>query len=276
MYQRKPDMRLPELLQYLAAVKTDEADSVIAALRDAQKLIGGNRRGIKLKDVGVIEKSLIGSLGDIEITGLIAGICAKVCSAIYFFNFDGGRLISITYIALKKDLPLISIVHDFLGEQTSNAKARYWAKNKRLCERNALSRLLHQDNEKKQAVLTALNLGVRLTDLIPELAEELRELRKQSSLYIAGGYLRNIDFKIQDSLISNKFEQYKEKYFPMLKSAAVGRTHFEKLDLKRWREVLCGQVEASAVKQKKPKEKIDFKTKVLNIFNSYSSQKEYV
>lgn len=167
-------------------------------------------------------------------------------------------------------------MHDFLGEQTSNAKARYWAKNKRLCERNALSRLLHQDNEKKQAVLTALNLGVRLTDLIPELAEELRELRKQLSMYIAGGYLRNIDFKIQDSLISDKFEQYKEKYFPMLKSAAVGRTHFEKLDLKRWRGVLCGQVEASAVKQKKPKEKIDFKTKVLNIFNSYSSQEEYV
>lgn len=286
-YSKKPDLRPQELQQFFSEVNIADAEAVAAALRRAQRIMTGyavnlRRQNITLKHVGIMEKRPVESLSDLEITGVIAAICAKVCNALYFFNFDGGRLNGVVFIGLKKDLPLTGMVYDFLGESASAAKKRYWKKNKEQYERGALNRLAQQgikrSEDKAQVILTALNLGVRPVDLIDDLHEDFKELPVLTKNYIKGGFLHTVNFKTQafvESHVRHRLLQYKDRNFPMLEKLG-GKVIAEKLDLKKWRYVLRKRLKESAETQKKPKEKIDFKTKVLNIFNSYSSQEGYV
>lgn len=286
-YSKKPDLRPQELQQFFSEVNIADAEAVAAALRRAQRIMTGyavnlRRQNITLKHVGIMEKRPVESLSDLEITGVIAAICAKVCNALYFFNFDGGRLNGVVFIGLKKDLPLTGMVYDFLGKSASAAKKRYWKKNKEQYERGALNRLAQQgikrSEDKAQVILTALNLGVRPVDLIDDLHEDFKELPVLTKNYIKGGFLHTVNFKTQafvESHVRHRLLQYKDRNFPMLEKLG-GKVIAEKLDLKKWRYVLRKRLKESAETQKKPKEKIDFKTKVLNIFNSYSSQEGYV
>ena len=286
-YSKKPDLRPQELQQFFSEVNIADAEAVAAALRCAQRIMTGyavnlRRQNITLKHVGIMEKRPVESLSDLEITEVIAAICAKVCNALYFFNFDGGRLNGVVFIGLKKDLPLTGMVYDFLGESAAAAKKRYWKKNKEQYERGPLNRLAQQgikrSEDKAQVILTALNLGVRPVDLIDDLHEDFKELPVLTKNYIKGGFLHTVNFKTQafvESLVRHRLLQYKDRNFPMLEKLG-GKVIAEKLDLKKWRYVLRKRLKESAETQKKPKEKIDFKTKVLNIFNSYSSQEGYV
>lgn len=286
-YSKKPDLRPQELQQFFSEVNIADAEAVAAALRRAQRIMTGyavnlRRQNITLKHVGIMEKRPVESLSDLEITGVIAAICAKVCNALYFFNFNGGRLNGVVFIGLKKDLPLTGMVYDFLGESAAAAKKRYWKKNKEQYERGALNRLAQQgikrSEDKAQVILTALNLGVRPVDLIDDLHEDFKELPVLTKNYIKGGFLHTVNFKTQafvESHVRHRLLQYKDRNFPMLEKLG-GKVIAEKLDLKKWRYVLRKRLKESAETQKKPKEKIDFKTKVLNIFNSYSSQEGYV
>lgn len=286
-YSKKPDLRSQELQQFFSEVNIADAEAVAAALRRAQRIMTGyavnlRRQNITLKHVGIMEKRPVESLSDLEITGVIAAICAKVCNALYFFNFNGGRLNGVVFIGLKKDLPLTGMVYDFLGESAAAAKKRYWKKNKEQYERGALNRLAQQgikrSEDKAQVILTALNLGVRPVDLIDDLHEDFKELPVLTKNYIKGGFLHTVNFKTQafvESHVRHRLLQYKDRNFPMLEKLG-GKVIAEKLDLKKWRYVLRKRLKESAETQKKPKEKIDFKTKVLNIFNSYSSQEGYV
>lgn len=286
-YSKKPDLRPQELQQFFSEVNIADAEAVAAALRRAQRIMTGyavnlRRQNITLKHVGIMEKRPVESLSDLEITGVIAAICAKVCNALYFFNFNGGRLNGVVFIGLKKDLPITGMVYDFLGESAAAAKKRYWKKNKEQYERGALNRLAQQgikrSEDKAQVILTALNLGVRPVDLIDDLHEDFKELPVLTKNYIKGGFLHTVNFKTQafvESHVRHRLLQYKDRNFPMLEKLG-GKVIAEKLDLKKWRYVLRKRLKESAETQKKPKEKIDFKTKVLNIFNSYSSQEGYV
>ena len=274
-YQRKPDLRLSVLKQYLETVKSFDIDAVADAVKHAQKMMTGHSgmfKRVSVRDIGVLKKPPIESLDDKEIMWLMAGICAKALNAYFFFNFDKRKLCGITFIAFKKDLPIIGLVYDFIGKKTAAAKKRYWKDNKAGFERQAVGRIA----EKTQATRTMLNLGfspMSMTGSSGEIKGVISHLKQLSKIYVSGGYLRTLEFKVQtfcEPQIHQQIMHYKSFYFPMLSRFGSG-LKYEKLELKQWRHVLNARLEESTGQSKPVKIKIDFKTKVLNIFNSPKS-----
>ncbi|WP_281756650.1 hypothetical protein, partial [Succinatimonas hippei] len=74
-YQRKPDLRLSVLKQYLETVKSFDIDAVADAVKHAQKMMTGYSgmfKRVSVRDIGVLKKPPIESLGDKEIMWLMA------------------------------------------------------------------------------------------------------------------------------------------------------------------------------------------------------------
>ena len=236
MTDRKKDEfseRMAKIKRLLAlAEHNSNPNEAVAALAHAQKLMrkyGMSTDDVALSAIGELRKETVCGLKDKETVCTIAYICAAVFGTDYIFNCRGKSFVSVTFIGVKENLPLVGYVYDFLCRQVLNAKKAYQIKCKKRLIKQAqdlVDRLMPQGSATYERLAS---IGVDPLQNAYSYLELNKKFRRLTKSYLQG-YLRAVELKVQefyDERTVKLIELYKSKHYQDLSALKLPEQKFD-------------------------------------------------
>ena len=227
------DVRMAKIKRLLAlAEHNSNPNEAAAALAHAQKLMrkyGMSTDDVALSAIGELRKETVCGLKDKETVCTIAYICAAVFGTDYIFNCRGKSFVSVTFIGVKENLPLVGYVYDFLCRQVLNAKKAYQIKCKKRLIKQAqdlVDRLMPQGSATYERLVS---IGVDPLQNAYSYLELNKKFRKLTKSYLQG-YLRAVELKVQefyDERTVKLIELYKSKHYQDLSALKLREQKFD-------------------------------------------------
>ena len=227
------DVRMAKIKRLLAlAEHNSNPNEAAAALAHAQKLMlkyGIVNDDVELSVIGELRKETVCGLKDKETVCTIAYICAAVFGTDYIFNCRGKSFVSVTFIGIKENLPLVGYVYDFLCRQVLNAKKAYQIKCKKRLIKQAqdlVDRLMPQGSATYERLVS---IGVDPLQNAYSYLELNKKFRKLTKSYLQG-YLRAVELKVQefyDERTVKLIELYKSKHYQDLSALKLREQKFD-------------------------------------------------
>ena len=227
------DVRMAKIKRLLAlAEHNSNPNEAAAALAHAQKLMlkyGIVNDDVEVSVIGELRKETVCGLKDKETVCTIAYICAAVFGTDYIFNCRGKSFVSVTFIGVKENLPLVGYVYDFLCRQVLNAKKAYQIKCKKRLIKQAqdlVDRLMPQGSATYERLVS---IGVDPLQNAYSYLELNKKFRKLTKSYLQG-YLRAVELKVQefyDERTVKLIELYKSKHYQDLSALKLREQKFD-------------------------------------------------
>ena len=227
------DVRMAKIKRLLAlAEHNSNPNEGAAALAHAQKLMrkyGMSTDDVALSAIGELRKETVCGLKDKETVCTIAYICAAVFGTDYIFNCRGKSFVSVTFIGVKENLPLVGYVYDFLCRQVLNAKKAYQIKCKKRLIKQAqdlVDRLMPKGSATYERLVS---IGVDPLQNAYGYLELNKKFRRLTKSYLQG-YLRAVELKVQefyDERTVKLIELYKSKHYQDLSALKLREQKFD-------------------------------------------------